>query len=65
MDQSMYYEVEPEDGVMVAKSRRWRWLDHILKMEPTNLVLISYPGKLLCITPIFQARIIMLLRIKL
>jgi len=46
------------------KSRRW-WLDHILKMKPTNLVLISYPGKPRCITPIFQAHIIMLLCIKL
>ena len=56
--------IKREDDEWWLKSWRW-WLDHVPKMEPTNLVLISYPGKLLCITPIFQARIIMLLRIKL
>jgi hypothetical protein len=50
--------------VMVDKSRRWRWLNHILKMEPTNLVLRSYLGKPQCITPILQAYIIMLMCIK-
>ena len=51
----MDYEAEPKDGVMVAKSRRWRWLDHVLKIEPTNLVLTSYLDKSRCITPILQA----------
>jgi hypothetical protein len=33
MDQLVDYEVELEAGVMVTKSKRWRWLDHALKME--------------------------------